>query len=139
MEFAPKTDEQLPTFTLTLSKKMTYDQFATKVAEQLKAEPTHIRFTTINNAGKAKTAVKYNPQLTLNNILFPGPYTYSANSMQKSDGLLYEVLDMSLKEMESRKAIKITWLPDGLLKEVCYPAVTHLLIAELTLDRRITS
>ena len=41
--------------------------------------------------------------------------------MQKSDALFYEVLDLSLKEMEQRKAIKVTWLPEGLLKEVCFP------------------
>jgi ubiquitin carboxyl-terminal hydrolase 7 len=122
VEFVPRTDEAFPTFTLTLSKKMTYEQFTAKVAEQLMAEPTHIRFTTVNTAGKPKQTVKYNLQLTLNNILFPGPYTYSANSMQKSDALFYEVLDISLKEMELRRPVKVTWLPEGLLKEVSTPA-----------------
>jgi ubiquitin carboxyl-terminal hydrolase 7 len=96
---------------------MTYDLFAAKVAEQLNVEPTHIRFTPVTTTGKAKTAVKYNQQLTLNNILFPGPYNYGG-SAQKADCLFYEVLDMSLKEMEQRRPVKITWLPEGLLKEV---------------------
>lgn len=123
VEFIPRLDDQAPTFSLTLSKKMTYDQFAAKVSEQLKVEPTHIRFTTINGAGKPKLAVKYNPQLTLNNILFPGSYNYGAGSMQRSDSLFYELLDISLKEMEQRKPIKVTWLPEGLTKEVrhCSP------------------
>jgi ubiquitin carboxyl-terminal hydrolase 7 len=106
-------------FTLTLSKKMTYDQFAAKVGEYLKVDPTHIRFTTINNAGKPKMAVKHTQPGTLNNILYPGPYTYTATSMQKQDALFYEVLEMSLKELEQRKSLKVIWLPEGLTKEVC--------------------
>jgi ubiquitin carboxyl-terminal hydrolase 7 len=34
--------------------------------------------------------------------------------------MFYEVLDMSLSELEQRKPIKITWLPDGLSKEEEY-------------------
>ncbi|KAF2865809.1 hypothetical protein BDV95DRAFT_553981 [Massariosphaeria phaeospora] len=122
VEFAPRLGEgaQLPTFTLTLSKKMTYDQFSAKVAEHLKVELTHLRFTTVNTTGKPKSAVKYTQQGTLNSVLFPGPYNYSSSSMQKTDALFYEVLEMSLKELESRKAIRITWLPEGLTKEEEY-------------------
>ncbi|KAF1995222.1 cysteine proteinase [Amniculicola lignicola CBS 123094] len=119
VEFSPKfpdTNEH-PTFSLTLSKKMTYDQFTAKVGEFLKVEPTHLKFTTINAAGKPKLAVKYNQQVTLNNILTPGAYNYTTSSVQKPDALFYEVLEMSLKELESRKAMKITWLPEGLSKE----------------------
>ena len=120
VEFAPKFgDSELPVFTLTLSKKMTYDQFSAKVAEHLKVEPTHLRFTTVNTAGKPKMAVKHTQPGTLNNILFAGPYNYTATSMQKPDALFYEVLEMSLKELEQRKPMKITWLPEGILKEVC--------------------
>ncbi|KAF2105658.1 hypothetical protein BDV96DRAFT_592163 [Lophiotrema nucula] len=118
VEFTPRHGDatQLPTFPLTLSKKMTYEQFAAKVAEHLKVEPTHLRFTTINTAGKPKAAVKYTQQGTLSSILYPGPYNYSG-SMQKQDALFYEVLEMSLKELEQRRALKITWLPEGLSKE----------------------
>ena len=31
--------------------------------------------------------------------------------------MFYEVLDMSLKELEQRKPVKVTWLPEGLSKE----------------------
>jgi ubiquitin carboxyl-terminal hydrolase 7 len=119
VEFIPRNSEepQLPTFSLTLSKKMSYDQFAAKVGEHLKVEPTHVRFTTINSAGKPKQPVKYSPQSTLNNILYPSPYNYGGNTMQRSDALFYEKLELSLRELEQRKAIKITWLPEGLNKE----------------------
>ncbi|KAF7680281.1 cysteine proteinase [Alternaria burnsii] len=118
IEFVPKTsDMDLPTFSLTLSKKMAYDQFSSKVAEALKTDPSYLRFTTVSSAGKPKLPVKYNANSTLNNILFPGPYNYSASANQRNDALFYEVLDMSLKELEQRKPVKVTWLPEGLSKE----------------------
>ncbi|PSN74726.1 cysteine proteinase [Corynespora cassiicola Philippines] len=121
VEFVPRhAESEQPTFTLTLSKKMTYEQFAAKAGEYLKADPSHIRFMTMTTSGKPKTAVKYNQQGTLNSILVPGPYNYTASAMQKPDSLYYEVLELSLKEMETRRAIKITWLPEGLSKEEEY-------------------
>ncbi|KAF2276539.1 cysteine proteinase [Westerdykella ornata] len=119
VQFVPRVDSELPTFALTLSKKMTYDQLAAKVAEQIQAPSTHMRFTTVTVGGKPKAPIKYNPQLTLNSILFPGTYNYGT-ATQKSDALFYEVLDMSLKEMEQRKPVKVTWLPEGILKEEEY-------------------
>jgi len=100
---------------------MTYDQFAAKVGEQLKVEPTHLRFTTINAAGKAKMPIRHGSQGNLSSILVPTPYNYASNPMQKSDALFYEVLDMPLKELEQRKPMKVTWLPEGISKEVCSP------------------
>ncbi|KAH7353142.1 hypothetical protein BKA66DRAFT_277895 [Pyrenochaeta sp. MPI-SDFR-AT-0127] len=122
VEFVPRLAEatELPTFSLTLSKKMAYDQFASKVAEHLKTDPSHLRFTTVSTAGKPKLPIKYNANATLNNILFPGPYNYSANVPQRPDAMFYEVLEMSLKELEQRKPIKVTWLPEGLSKEEEY-------------------
>lgn len=120
VRFIPRFEPEQPTFSLTLSKKMTYDQFAAKVGEQLQVEPTHVRFTTINPSGKPKTPIKYNQQNTLNSILFPGPYAYGTSTAQKPDALFYEVLDMSLKELEQRKAVKVSWLPEGLTKEEDY-------------------
>ncbi|KAH8731800.1 hypothetical protein GQ44DRAFT_698046 [Phaeosphaeriaceae sp. PMI808] len=122
VEFAPRIadSDELPSFSLTLSKKMTYNQFASKVAEHLKIEPTHLRFTTVSTAGKPKQPVKFNVNSTVNTILFPGPYSYSASATQRPDAMFYEVLDMSLTELEQRKSIKITWLPEGLSKEEEY-------------------
>lgn len=102
---------------------MTYDQVAAKVGEELHVDPTHLRFSTVTAAGKPKSPIKHAQQGTLNNILFPTSYNYSASSVQKHDALFYEVLEMSLKELEQRKSIKVTWLPDGLLKEVGVPSV----------------
>ncbi|KAF1969777.1 cysteine proteinase [Bimuria novae-zelandiae CBS 107.79] len=121
VEFAPAfSDTTLPTFTLTLSKKMNYEQLSMKVGEHLKVEPTHLRFTTVSTGGKPKTQIKYSQQGTLGNILFPTPYSYGGTSLHRPDQLFYEVLDMSLKELETRKALNITWLPEGLTKEEQY-------------------
>lgn len=120
VEFVPRVAEptDLPTFTLTLSKKMAYDQFASKVAEHLKTDASFLRFTTVSTTGKPKQTIKYNPSSTLNTLLFPSPYNYSPATAQRPDAMYYEVLDMSLKELEQRKPIKVTWLPEGLNKEV---------------------
>ncbi|KAF2826913.1 cysteine proteinase [Ophiobolus disseminans] len=122
VEFVPRTadETELPSFHLTLTKRMTYNQFAGKVAEYLKTEPSHLRFTTVSAAGKPKQPVKSNANTTLANILSPGQYNYSASATQRPDALFYEVLDMSLTELEQRKAVKITWLPEGLSKEEEY-------------------
>ncbi|KAF2201039.1 ubiquitin carboxyl-terminal hydrolase 21 [Delitschia confertaspora ATCC 74209] len=119
IDFVPKAGPEsgLPEFSLTLSKKMTYDQFAAKVGEELKVDPTHLRFTTVNAAGKPKQTMKYGQQGTLISIMAPTHYNYSNNSAARTDVLFYEVLEMSLKELEQRKSIKVTWLPDGLAKE----------------------
>ena len=140
IEFVPRVPEaDLPTFSLTLSKKMAYDQFASKVAEHLKTDPNHLRFTTVSTTGKPKQAIKYSATSTLNNILFPGPYNYSASAMQRNDALFYEVLDMSLKELEQRKPVKVTWLPDGLSKEVnTHVHRIQLCFSLLTRNRRNT-
>jgi ubiquitin carboxyl-terminal hydrolase 7 len=99
---------------------MTYDQFAAKVAERLGVEPTHLRFTTVNpTSGRPKQQVKRNPTSTLNNILFPTTYTsYTTSAAPRSDHLLYEILELSLSELESRKIVKVSWLPEGISKEV---------------------
>lgn len=112
----PKEDEEQ--FTLVLSKKMTYDQFSAKVGEHLNVDPTHIRFSTVNaTTGRPKMIVKRGPQVTLANVLTPSYASYGAVQNQRPDQLYYEVLELSLSELETRKNIKITWLPEGLLKE----------------------
>ena len=136
VKFAPRfpdglEDEQ---FELALSRKMSYDQFTAKVAERLNADPTHIRFSTVNATTlKAKAIVKRNPTQNLIQILVPQFSSYNNN--QKGDALLYEVLEMSLTELETKKPMKITLVSDGLTKEVsvisfpCDPCDLSLLIS----------
>ena len=103
-------------FDLTLSRKTMYDQFATKVAEKLKADPTHIRFLSVHcTTGKPKQVIKRNPNQNVYQILNPQFSSYSLS--QRNDALYFEVMDMSLSELESKKAIKVTWVGENLSKD----------------------
>jgi ubiquitin carboxyl-terminal hydrolase 7 len=121
--FFAKGSESVDPFTLLLSKRMTYDQLATKVGEHLNVEATHLRFSTINaSTGRAKAPIRRNQVQSLGAILITPAYSlYGAAGNQRSDALYYEVLDMSLSELEQRKTIKLSWLPEGISKEVRMP------------------
>ena len=121
IRFIPKvaTEQEESTFSLALSRKMSYDQYSAKVGEHLKVDPTHLRFSTVlSNTGKAKQPVRRNQGLTLAQTLMPAIGTY-ANSNQRPDALFYEVLDMSISELETKRNIRVHWLPEGVVKEVC--------------------
>lgn len=129
IQFAPKipTEQKDHTFTLPLSKKMSYDQFSAKVGEHLKVDPTHIRFTTVAaTTGKPKQPVRRGQAATLHQILNPALSTY-ANPNQRSDVLFYEILEMSITELETKRNMRVTWLPEGIVKEV-YNHVLFLLL-----------
>ena len=106
-------------FTLSLSRKMSYDQFSAKVGEHLKVDPTHLRFTTLfASTGKPKQPVRRGQAATLSQILNPSISAY-ANTNQRQDALYYEILEMSISELETKRNIRVTWLPEGVTKEVC--------------------
>lgn len=121
--FAPIRVGDADEFTLTLSKKMTYDQVAKKVGEHLNVESTHLRFAPVlASTGKPKPFIKRNPNQanqSLDTILTGqiGSYGYS---LHRTDALYYEVLEMSLSDYESKKCLKVTWLPEGITKEVSF-------------------
>lgn len=107
---------------IEMSVKFSYDQMAARVAENIDADPTHIRFYTVNSAtGAPRAPVKRNPAQTLQQILQP-PYSSFGNNNQKSDTLYYEVLDMSLSELDTKKNLKVTWISEGITKDV---SVSH--------------
>ncbi|KAL9102026.1 MAG: hypothetical protein Q9163_002781 [Psora crenata] len=117
--FSPKyltgTDKEV--FKLDLTRKMSYEQFSAKVGEHLKVDPTHIRFSTVHIAtGKARAVVKRNANQSLNQILSPSFTSYS-NSSQRDDALYYEILDMSLSELDTKKALRVTFVTEGFSKE----------------------
>lgn len=118
--FYPKTgtEQEESKFTLPLSRKMSYDQFSAKVGEHLRVDPTHLRFTTVlASTGKPKQPVRRGQAATLAQILVPSLSTY-ANSNQRSDALFYEILEMSISELETKRNVRVTWLPEGITKEV---------------------
>ena len=114
-------DSDVANFSLELSKILTYDQIAARVGEHLKVDPTHLRFTTVNShSGKPKATVKRGPNQTLHTIFTPHYGTYGSLSNHRTDWLFYEVLDMSLAELETKKPIKISYLSEGITKEVIW-------------------
>lgn len=91
-------------FELTLSKKMTYDMLASKVGERLQQDPLKLRFTAANGPnGTPKTVLKRTANQTVNEII-------QTSYMQGQASLLYyEMLDMSIVELETKRAVKIVW------------------------------
>lgn len=140
VSFSPKfpTDSESEIFKLDLSRKMTYEQFSAKVGEYLKVDPTHLRFSTVNSTtGKIKNPVKRNATQNLYQILSPQFGTYSNNN-QRDDALYYEILDMSLSELDTKKSLKISWVTEGMSKEVCALATLSLYFKADVIRRRST-
>ncbi|ATZ51944.1 Bcubp15 [Botrytis cinerea B05.10] len=104
-------------FTLVLSAKHTYDQVAAKVGEKLSVEPTHIRFWTIAlNTGNPKTAIRRTSNHTLVNMVSSSYASFAGTSI-RSDALFFEVLDISLAELDTKKPMKVSWISEGVTKE----------------------
>ena len=120
VSFSPKnaSENEADTFKLDLSRKMSYEQFSAKVGEYLKVDPTHIRFSTVNaTTGKVKVPVKRNISQNLYQILNPQFGTYGNNN-QRDDALYYEILEMSLSELDTKKNLRLNWVTEGVSKEV---------------------
>lgn len=110
-----------PAFELVLSSRMSYDHLSERVGAELGVEPTHLRFYTVNGttANPRGVVKRSSANSTLHTILSPSGYT-QMNSNQRNDALFFEVLDMSLAEMDTKKSVKITWLSEGITKDDLY-------------------
>lgn len=92
-------------YEVTLSKKMTYDMMALKFGERLKHDPLKLRFTTANGPnGTPKTILKRTANQTVNEIVSPS-YIQGQASL-----LYYEILDVSIVELETKRSLKIWWM-----------------------------
>ncbi|ESU13640.1 hypothetical protein FGSG_07382 [Fusarium graminearum PH-1] len=109
---------QYPPFDLVLNSKITYDMLSERVGAYLDVQPTHIRFWTVNaSTQNPKTPVRRGANPTLRQILSPMGST-ALNSTQRNDAFYFEVLEMSLTELDTKKSIKVTLLSEGITKEV---------------------
>jgi ubiquitin carboxyl-terminal hydrolase 7 len=110
----------LQTYPIELSKKSTYDQVATKLAEKLGTDPLHIQFTSASmNGGIPKATIRRSTNLQLQEMLSTG-YTHQGNNPHV---IFYEKLDMSIVELESKRVIKVTWIGANMKDEVRYRRV----------------
>ncbi|KAM7196423.1 ubiquitin carboxyl-terminal hydrolase [Rhypophila sp. PSN 637] len=105
-----------PEFDLELNSKISYDKLAEKVGERLQVEPTHLRFYTISASGMPRAPVKRTVNQSLQTILNPAGYG-QINMNQRTNALFFEVLDMSLAELDTKKSIKVILLSEGITKE----------------------
>ncbi|KAJ8078640.1 ubiquitin-specific protease ubp15 [Marasmius tenuissimus] len=103
--FRPKSDdvdEEHPDFNLILSKKQNYDTMSMKVGEFLRHDPIKLRFTTTHaQNGTPKSILKRSLNQSVAEIMAPY-YTTSAV-------ILYEKLDVSIVELETKRQLKVIW------------------------------
>lgn len=106
VQFKPRFNdmERAEDFELTLSKKMSYEQVAQQVGEHLKWPGNKIRFTASSQNGQSKTPLRRHNSQTLAEMIQPG-YTPNATNL-----LYYELLDVTLAELETKKSVKVTWM-----------------------------
>lgn len=106
--FRPKTEEigspDHPEFSLTLSKKQNYDVMSTKVGDYLKHDPIKLRFTTTHPSnGSPKSILKRSLNQSISEIMAPS-YVNPTTTV-----ILYERLDVSIVELETKRSGKIVW------------------------------
>ena len=117
----PEPDNDDKIFKLELSRVMSYDQVAQKAAQHLNVEPTHLRFSTVHSTtGRPRQFIKRTPTQTLNSIFTPSYANYGSVMNQRNDCLMYEILEMPLSELETKKIVKISLLSEGITKEEVY-------------------
>ena len=127
-------EQDAETFQIALSKKDPYDVMALKAAEYLTmagmqaVDPSHLRFSTVHiQSGKPKAVVKRQQNATMANILLGstgyGGYGYAPT--HATDQLYYEVLEMSLTDLEQRKNVRISWLTEGINKDEEFNLLVH--------------
>lgn len=108
VQFRPRYDDGAkspPEFDLMLSKKMTYDVMAHRVGDYLKHAPLKLRFTSSNpQNGQPKAIIKKALNQSVADITQTNYYSQHPNVV-----LYYELLDISIVELETKKSLKIMW------------------------------
>ncbi|KAL7419595.1 ubiquitin-specific protease ubp15 [Cryptotrichosporon argae] len=108
IQFKPRYEDnsgKAPDFDLMLSKKMTYEVMAHRVGDYLKHDPLKLRFTSSNpNNGTPKAIVKRALNQSVSDITQANYFTSAVNVI-----VYYELLDISIIELETKKSLKVVW------------------------------
>ncbi len=88
---------------LTLIQIVGSLQMAAKVADHLKHDPIKLRFTTTHANGQPKAIIKRSLNQSIQEIMSPG-YVHPTTSI-----ILYERLDVSIVELETKRSLRIIW------------------------------
>src|SRR6266436_10339129 len=79
-------------------------QMSTKAGEYLRHEPIKLRFTTtLPSNGQAKSVLKRSLNQSISEIISP-TYVNPTTTV-----ILYEKLDVSIVELETKRSLKVTW------------------------------
>ncbi|KAL1944539.1 hypothetical protein VTO73DRAFT_2969 [Trametes versicolor] len=116
--FKPKfeeSDPEHPEFHLTLSKKQNYDVMSAKVGERLNWDPIKLRFTTIHSNGSPKAVLKRSLNQSIQEIMSPAYVT------PQTTVILYEKLDVSIVELETKRSLKVVWTGIHNKEEATHP------------------
>ncbi|TXT08338.1 uncharacterized protein COLE_05262 [Cutaneotrichosporon oleaginosum] len=109
VQFHPRFEDapgNPPDFEIVLSKKMTYEVMAQRVGDFLKHDPLKLRFTSSNPTnGQPKAIVKRSLNQSVADITQTNYYSPQPNVV-----LYYELLDISIIELETKKSLKLYWM-----------------------------
>ncbi|KAI6103506.1 hypothetical protein F5141DRAFT_1189842 [Pisolithus sp. B1] len=117
--FRPKFEESdgdHPEFSLVLSKKHNYDTMSQRAGEYLRHDPIKLRFTTTHAANGAPKAVL---KRSLNQSI--ADFIGSNYVNPTTTVILYEKLDVSIVELETKRSLKIIWTGIQNREEASYP------------------
>ncbi|KAG0139390.1 hypothetical protein CROQUDRAFT_111631 [Cronartium quercuum f. sp. fusiforme G11] len=105
VQFKPRYEDMKTTteFDLLLSKKMTYDLMAIRVGEKLGHEPLKLRFTNSHQGNPKSIIRRASAQGTVADMI------QSSYTNAPSNVLFYELLDISIVEIETKRNVKVTW------------------------------
>lgn len=76
---------------------------STKAGEFLRHDPIKLRFTTTHSNGSAKSVLKRSLNPSISEIMQPNYVSPSTTT------ILYEKLDVSIVELETKRSLKVTW------------------------------
>ncbi|KKA29060.1 hypothetical protein TD95_002197 [Thielaviopsis punctulata] len=108
---------QYPQFALTVNQKLPFDGFLDRIAHKLDIPATHLRLWTINQTtSNPKNIVRSSSSMTIQSLMTPTGYNQYP-VQYRHDALFFEVLEMSLAELETKKNVKVVWLSEGVAKE----------------------
>lgn len=135
VQFKPRFEDptgKVADFDLMLSKKMTYDvvsgtlvrcgagsdvQMAHRVGDYLKHDPLKLRFTSTNpQNGQPKAIIKRALNQSVADITQTNYYSQQLNVV-----VFYELLDISIIELETKKSMKVVWTGRNNKEEATYP------------------
>lgn len=121
VQFKPRHDDGSnktpPEFDLMLSKKMTYDVIAHRVGDYLRHDPLKLRFTSSNpQTGAPKAIIKRALNQSVADITQTNYYSQHPNVI-----LYYELLDISIIELETKKSLKLVWTGRNNKEEATHP------------------